>query len=1380
MTGARRVYCAGLAGLIGGWLLALPGAPDARADPLPRDRVPEPLQPWIDWVLRDVPEATCPYVIAEPRDARACFWISRLALVLEDQGGAFRQEVAAFRDGSVPLPGSSALWPEEVQVDGKAAAVVLRDGAPSVRVGPGRHRVLGRLRWSALPESLEIPAQTGLASLKLRGSDVPFPARPEAGRLWLGSAERAPTEADAVDVTVHRRLIDGVPVQLDTRLLLQVSGRNRELAFDTVLPPGFSPVSLSSPLPARIEASGALRVQTEAGRFELRVLARSDARDAASGYPEVQGPWDPSEVWVFEAAPALRRVDVEGARAIDPQQTELPPDLQQLPTYLVEPGTTLRLVEQQRTGSEPIPDQLRLDRTLWLDFDGAGYSLRDAVSGALARSWRLEMQERVRLGRVAIDGQDQPITRRVEDGPDGVELRGGALQLEADARLEGRGPVPAVGWNGDFDGAGAELRLPPGWTALHVSGPDAVRGSWIDGWTLLSIFVVLITALAASQLWGWTFGALALATLVLVYPEAGAPRFVWLLPLALQALARVAPEGRLQTGLVSARVVAALLLAWIAIPFGIQQARQGLHPALETPTSRALESSEFELAEDLALPSSPSPTLVDEEGVVLQDSPEQRRSPAKMMRRRVFAAPPGLDSVATATPEPLDRPDPDALVSTGPGIPTWRWRAVALEWSGPVTQGETFRPWLLPPLANRALCWIRVGLMGALAVLVLLGPGPFRRLGRSGSGGATPAAAALALAVAIGGLPATSLAQLPSTDQLEELRQRLTAPPDCLPDCASIARMRIEVEPDQLRARLDVDVAWSSAVPLPGSLDGFVPTQVTVDADAAPPLVRAAGGTLRVQLEPGRHQVFVVGALPAVDALALALPLPPRQIEIEARGWSVSGVRADGRPTSSLELLRQTATPPSTGEDPPVAPDTSAGSELVPFVRVERRLQLGLRWRAETRVVRLSPPGRPLVLRVPLLAGESVTSTSVDVQDGAASITLAPQVQSVGWESRLEPGDEIRLTAPSELTRVERWSLDASAVWHLELTGIPPIGAARQRVREWWPWPGETATIAVTRPDAAPGQSVTFDRTELRVSPGARSSDVELELQVRASRAERRSITLADDAELQGVEVDGRAEPLRLFEGRLELPLRPGAQQVIVRWRSEGPRGLLYSTPAFDLGGPSVNVATELTLPDERWVLLTGGPLLGPSVLFWSLLAVSALLAFGLGRVPLTPLGAGAWLLLFVGLTQVHVVLASVVVLWLVALGARQACPPAGRLAFNATQIGLGLLTLLALAILLVAVQVGLLGSPDMQIRGNGSSGSRLVWYQDRADATPDAGWVLWVPLWVYRAAMLAWALWLARALLRWLRWGWACFSQEGLWRARAEPSGEIEAPPHA
>jgi hypothetical protein len=50
-------------------------------------------------------------------------------------------------------------------------------------------------------------------------------------------------------------------------------------------------------------------------------------------------------------------------------------------------------------------------------------------------------------------------------------------------------------------------------------------------------------------------------------------------------------------------------------------------------------------------------------------------------------------------------------------------------------------------------------------------------------------------------------------------------------------------------------------------------------------------------------------------------------------------------------------------------------------------------------------------------------------------------------------------------------------------------------------------------------------------------------------------------------------------------------------------------------------------------------------------------------------------------------------------------------------------------------------------------------------------------PILVYRAAMLAWALWIALALLRWLRWGWTSMTHGGLWRKRPAKSPLIAAP---
>jgi hypothetical protein len=112
---------------------------------------------------------------------------------------------------------------------------------------------------------------------------------------------------------------------------------------------------------------------------------------------------------------------------------------------------------------------------------------------------------------------------------------------------------------------------------------------------------------------------------------------------------------------------------------------------------------------------------------------------------------------------------------------------------------------------------------------------------------------------------------------------------------------------------------------------------------------------------------------------------------------------------------------------------------------------------------------------------------------------------------------------------------------------------------------------------------------------------------------------------------------------------------------------------------------------------------------------------------------------------------------------------------FDLMQLGLALLTVAALGVLVAAVPGGLLGQPDMHIAGMDSSALRLHWFVDRSvDVLPQAG-VFSLPLWTYKLAMLAWALWLANALIGWLRWGFDAWSRGGYWRrAEARPA----APP--
>ncbi len=544
--------------------------------------VPEQLKPWIPWVLHgEGEEARCPQLAGED-DKRVCAWPARLTLTLGERGGTFSQEWQVWNKGQAGLPGDEEHWPQSVRVDGKAAAVVADDDKPMVMLSPGHHLVSGTFAWETLPDALAAPAETGILSLVIRGRRIDFPQRDDEGRVFLGRKE-APAETDSMDISVFRKLTDDNPLLLTTRLVLAVSGKSREVLLGRALPDGFEAQAVESELPLRFDPDGRLRLQVRPGSWTITVTARRVTVGSAVVRPPPGGPWkEGEEVWVFEARPDLRLCDVQGPQAIDPAQTTLPDDWKALPAYAMAPGATLTLVERRRGDGDSARDQLQLARRLWLDFDGGGYTASDSIRGRFAAGWRLEAAPRTHLGRVSIDGRDQFITRVGADGRDGIEIRSGRADISADSRIEGSPRVlPATGFAHDFDGLSATLAIPPGWRLIHASGADKVTGTWIDRWSLLDFFLLLVTALAVQRLYGWRLGLLALVAIGLTITETGAPAAIWLAVLVGEAIARALRGGNLATAARLYRVVVWTLLTGLLLPYAVSEIRRGVHPATE-------------------------------------------------------------------------------------------------------------------------------------------------------------------------------------------------------------------------------------------------------------------------------------------------------------------------------------------------------------------------------------------------------------------------------------------------------------------------------------------------------------------------------------------------------------------------------------------------------------------------------------------------------------------------------------------------------------------------------------------------------------------------------------------------------------------------------
>ncbi|MGR9036984.1 MAG: hypothetical protein ACU83O_10420 [Gammaproteobacteria bacterium] len=1354
---------------------------DAQSKALAPEQVPEPLKPWIGWVLEGSPERSCPFIYNAFKQKR-CSWPARLKLDLTSSNGKFSIGWKVYSDSWVTLPGDGRRWPLNVTVNNKAAVVIDRQGAPSVKLSAGTDRpvtyqIEGEFIWDSIPDSLGIPADTGLIDLAVNGSTIDNPAIKE-GQLWLKESDvgmkKPETMQNAIDIQVFRKLTDDVPLQLLTQLVLDVSGEQREVKLAKPLLDGFIPLNLQSPLPARLEEDGKLLVQLRPGRWRIDILARSvkEVNEIPFRVDSAKQPkadqakgleWPQTEIWVFDARPDLRLVEIQNVSSIDASQTNLPEDWRPLPAFRVNQGQSMRLKQIRRGDPDPEPNQLNLTRKLWLDFDGSGYTIKDSINGKMTLGWRLNALSETLLGRVMLDGNNQLITQQEGSAKKGVEVRKGLITLEADSRNEGSiGDISAVGWEQRFRQVNAELYLPPGWRLLAAAGVDNVPNSWISRWTLLDLFLVLIAALATARLWNRLWGLIALLTLSLIWHEPESPHFVWLDILMATALLRVLPAGRFQLAVSWLLRAFWLALILIAVPFMIDQVRAGIYPQLEKPW------------QSIAGPRYPQPQAIS------AMSPSDAVGEVEMMAKSAVRSKlrdyrGGADYPSEDKSAEFERIDPKAKIQTGPGLPQWQWHTVMLSWNGSVDSRQRLDLWYLTPSMTMLLNFARVVLIAVMALLMFGMAEKFRFRG-------TAVNSMMIWFLLTPGLLLPSPkahADFPDQAMLETLKNKLLEAPDCLPGCARIPQMQLAITGKELRIRLVIHAQQAVAVPLPADYEQWFPSRITVDGEAAEGLFRR-NNNLWAGLTEGVHRIEMLGMTPALDKFNLPLPLRPSRVVVESTEWEILGVRENGLADNQLQFSRRRQTPES-GKQPVLA-----SGVLPSFFRIERTLMLGLDWRATTRVIRASPAKTPVLLNVPLLPGESVVSPGIHVRDNQVEVDMGAGQALTQWQSTLAKSGLIEMKAAGSDQWAEVWRIDVSPIWHIETSGIPMIhqNSEARWIPEFHPWPGESISLKITRPIASPGQTLTIDSSRLGLKPGSRSRDADLTLNMRSSQGGQHTLILPESAVLQSVAIDGIGQPIRLDGRKLTLPVKPGKQAVSITWQEAAVMSPVISTPSVNLGQESVNVSLHIGLGTDRWVFWVMGPKMGPAVLFWGVLIVIVVLSLGLSKIPLTPLKSGQWFLLLIGLSQVPLLSALIVVGWLMLLGWR-----AGRSAgdvglFNVLQVFIGLLTLASLSVLFFAVSQGLLDAPNMQILGNQSSAFSFNWYQDRSASVLPTATVVSVPVYVYRFLMLAWSLWLAVSLLNWLKWGWSCFSSNGLWvktrkknkEAQVEPKGKAES----
>jgi hypothetical protein len=1356
------------------WLLPLSA--------LPQSFIPKDLEGWQSWVLQDRSFLRCPFFANTDgalKENHVCALPGRLTLELTETGGRFAQSWLTFSEGWVPLPGNLDNWPAEVSVNGAPGAVVSREDIPQLYAAAGILNVVGQFHWAHRPESLPIPDQAALISLTLDGQRIEQLDRADHA-LWLGKHRDAEV-AKQMDVQVYRLLTDGIPLKLDTRIVLRVTGDPREEVLQGVLPGGFEAAALRSPLPARLGPDGSLQLQVRAGNWTVEMAARAPENLGKFTLAAAEGSWPKQEIWTYRSNDRLRVAVIEGAEGIDPSQANVPQDWRDLPSYRVAAGGSLQIVEHSRGALPQEANHLNLIREMYLDFSHSGFTVVDTIDGQMRTGWRLDMRQPFTLAHASLGSDDLLVTQGAGTELTGVEIRSPTVKLSTVARIaESGGKLPATGWQQRFDQVSGTLTLPPGHRLLAALGADQAPGAWIEQWNLMDIFLVLLATAVAFRLFGRAYAAIAFFGIALTHQEN--ELLVWLVLFALVTLIlfRQVPEGRLKRLTRWLNYAALALLLVQMVPFAAEQIRFAFYPQLadqgwnrrsEEPQPLSAPASSARMPAEVAKITAPpaanfAPAL-----------------PAPELQEVVVENPYGLASLARnqlGLPESKQRYAPGALVQAGPGIPQWRYMRYDYGWTGPVDAAQTVRFVILSP--GLVAVWRILGVVLLLAIFwgMTRGDTPIRALGRllfTARGLIVP----LALAVLMSGISvSTSRAEIPDKALLEEMKERLTQPPPCVPNCAEIMGAHVAFDTTGFDVSLDVAALANVAIALPTMGQRTDPGAVSVDGTAVAGAYRDANQQLWLALKPGVHSVKIIGRLPSADAVAMLFPQVPRGITVTAQGWDVAGTAAGRLLGNTLQFTRHQSS--ARGGSAPQGSD-----RFSPYVRVKREFNLALDWSVVTRVERIAPERGGFTLEIPLLPGESVLTGGIDTNGGTrVPASFDTDAAEFMWESALSQADHFELRAPKDKPWSEVWTFHVSPLWRVAFDGTPAVLPETVQPDSWtyeyYPRAGEVLKLSVSRPVAVAGNTLAIDKVSQEIRVGKRTSDLKLSFIYRSTQGNQHSIGLPPGARLTAVSVDDKAVPLRAENGQLPLALIPGVHHVQVDWQSDDAAGVISRSPPIDLQVASSNITTTLQV-GQRWVLFAGGRGVGPAILYWGELVIFTVLALALGRSRYTPLRTHEWLLLGLGLSTFSWSVLLLVVVWMFAMRWREGLQVKGlgQGTFKLLQAALVVLSCVAALGLLMAIPYGLLARPDMRIAGAGQYFGSLSWFNDQSANQLPSAWVFSVSLWWYKAAMLAWALWLAFALTRWLPFAWRALNVGSFWPQSAASGvstlGESTAP---
>lgn len=490
------------------------------------DSIPSGLKEWVPLVKSQNPEWACPRVKADsdPKSGGSllyeCTWAGAIDLQIKADALSFTIKGDLYKASSVDLPLVGNVKPSDITIRRNGSeysnfSFSLEGNSLKVHLPEGSYEILGKIFWPSIPKQISLPDSFALVRYALDAdiSDI------KALRTTAGISLEAVGEVESSDtlkVQVYRTLIDGSPMFLDTRILLKVSGKPRNIDFGSVLPDAVKVVKIDSPLSVSL-TDNLLRAQVYQGDYEIRIesIVPHPAKEIRVEKSSNEN-WPQEELWSWIPDLEFRLVELKNVANVNRNQVTLPPDWNPENLMSVTSGSSIELLEIRRGQEVFQKDVVNLNRTFWPKIDQSTFTVADSFSGTLNSKSRLNALSELHLGSAKINNSDAPVTLDPEDETKkGVELREQSLQVQTVSELPYSSSFAASGWETTVDHLSITLMIPPSWKLLHADNASSVTGSWSSLWTIFDVFILLVLTFFTASILNLRVALLLLVFLVL-------------------------------------------------------------------------------------------------------------------------------------------------------------------------------------------------------------------------------------------------------------------------------------------------------------------------------------------------------------------------------------------------------------------------------------------------------------------------------------------------------------------------------------------------------------------------------------------------------------------------------------------------------------------------------------------------------------------------------------------------------------------------------------------------------------------------------------------------------------------------------------------------